>query len=85
MPDTNALGNDPLAIELGNLIEKSRALKGWNQKSLADGLDVSQAAVSKWECGDRYPKIGHLRKLANVFQWDDETFLKYALRDQAAA
>lgn len=85
MPDIAKLGANPLAVELGHKIETDRKAKGFTQKDLADGLNLTQAAVCRWESGDNYPTIGNLKRLARVFAWDDDTFLRFALRDEDAA
>lgn len=82
---TNPLGNDPLAIELGKRIAADREAKGWTQADLAKGFDLSQGAICKWEAGSNWPKLHNLKRLANTFGWDEDTFLRYALRDKEAA
>ena len=81
----NALGNDPLAIELGQRIEKDRIRKGWTQAELAKGLNLSQGAVCKWEAGTNFPTLSNLRRLALLFAWEEPTFLRYALRREDGA
>lgn len=81
----NALGNDPLAIELGRRIEADRLRKNWSQTDLAQGMDLSQGAVCKWEAGRNFPTVRNLRRLARLFGWDDATFHRYALREEDAA
>ena len=38
-------------VKTGALIRKLRVGKGLTQKQLADMINVSDKAVSKWECG----------------------------------
>lgn len=85
MADISNLGANALAVELGRKIEADRKAKGYTQKDLAAGLELTQAAVCRWESGDNYPTIGNLRRLANVFGWDQDTFLRFALREETAA
>ena len=49
-----------------NLI-KLRKGKGWSQEDLADKLDISRQAVSKWEVGTSKPDIDNLMKLSKLF------------------
>ena len=49
-----------------NLI-KLRKGKGWSQEDLADKLDISRQAVSKWEVGTSTPDIDNLMKLSKLF------------------
>lgn len=48
----------------GNLIKKLRTDKGMTQQQLADRLNVTTAAVSKWERGKGFPDVSLLEKLA---------------------
>lgn len=50
----------------GELILNARKNKGYTQKELADKLNVSDRAVSKWERGLNYPDITLLSPLADV-------------------
>lgn len=85
MADISKLGTNRLAVELGKKIETDRKSKGFTQKDLAEGLDITPAAVCRWESGDNYPTIPNLKRLANVFGWDQGTFLRFALREEQAA
>lgn len=38
-------------VKIGNFIASLRKEKSMTQQQLADALDVSNKAVSKWECG----------------------------------
>ena len=49
-----------------NLI-KLRKGKEWSQEDLADKLDISRQAVSKWEVGTSKPDIDNLMKLSKLF------------------
>lgn len=37
--------------KIGKYIARLRKDKGWTQQQLAEQLDVTPQAVSKWECG----------------------------------
>jgi transcriptional regulator with XRE-family HTH domain len=53
-----------------NFNEKLQALrkeKGLTQEELAEKLDVSRQAVSKWEAGQAMPEIDNLIGLANIY------------------
>lgn len=52
-------------IKTGNLIKERRTEKGLTQKELAEKLNVSTAAVSKWENGKGFPDISILESLSN--------------------
>lgn len=49
-----------------NLI-KLRKGKGWSQEDLADKLNISRQAVSKWEVGSSKPDIDNIIKLSKLF------------------
>lgn len=48
-------------------LQKLRKDKGLSQEQLAELLDVSRQAVSKWESGQTYPEIDKLIKLSDLF------------------
>lgn len=53
---------------LGKNIAELRKSKGWTQAMLAEKLNISDKAVSKWESGFGYPEITLLTKLAEIFE-----------------
>ena len=55
-------------IRTGNLIKELRTEKGLTQKELAEKLNVSTAAVSKWENGKGFPDISILEKLSSELE-----------------
>lgn len=59
----------------GALIRRLRINSGLTQKQLAECINVSDKAVSKWECGNGCPDISVLSELAEVFKTDIQTLL----------
>ena len=55
-------------IKTGNLIKELRTEKDLTQKELAEKLNVSTAAVSKWENGKGFPDISILEKLSSELE-----------------
>ena len=53
--------------KFGNFLCSLREAKGMTQLELADMLDVTTAAVSKWENGESKPKLETLFKLGEIF------------------
>lgn len=53
--------------KIGAYISKLRKDRDWTQLELADQLNVSHQAVSKWERGDSLPDIGTLPQVAGLF------------------
>ena len=54
-----------------NLSEKIMMLRkkeGWSQEELANHLQISRQAVSKWERGETLPDVGILLDLAKVLE-----------------
>ncbi|EGC04219.1 helix-turn-helix domain-containing protein [Ruminococcus albus] len=62
-------------VKTGALIRKLRVGKGLTQKQLADMINVSDKAVSKWECGGGCPDISLLSALAEIFDTDIQVLL----------
>lgn len=52
-------------MEFGENLKIAREKKGITQQSLADELYVTRQAVSKWECGSRYPDLLTTKCIAN--------------------
>lgn len=52
---------------IGAYISRLRKDQDWTQLELADQLNVSHQAVSKWERGDSLPDIGTLPQVAGLF------------------
>ena len=62
-------------IKTGALIRELRIKNGLTQKQLAERLNVSDKAVSKWECANGCPDISMLTELADIFGTDVHTLL----------
>lgn len=54
-------------MEIGSNLKKLRSEKGLSQKELADALNVSPQAVSRWENDEVEPDISTLNKLSEIF------------------
>lgn len=59
----------------GEIIRFFRTKSNLTQNQLAERINVSNKAVSKWECGNGCPDISLLTKLAEIFGTDVETLL----------
>lgn len=53
--------------DIGKNIRAIRTGIGMSQTDLADAMDTSRNAVSRWESGERVMKLDSLLKLAEVF------------------
>jgi len=70
---------------LADKIVKLRKEKGWSQEELAEKMDVSRQAVSKWESGQAYPDIEKILSLAKLFEVSTDYLLKDELGDTERA
>ena len=52
--------------KFGTFISTLRKEKGWTQRDLAEHLDVTDKAVSKWERGLGFPDIKTIEPLADA-------------------
>lgn len=55
-------------IEFGEKLKHLREEKGMTQQTLADLLYVTRQAVSRWECGARYPDLMTAKRIAEVLE-----------------
>lgn len=69
------------SIKVGNFIMEKRKSLGMTQQQLADKLNVSFQAISKWENGTTYPNIEILRDLAIVLGVSVDEILAGSERD----
>ena len=62
-------------IKTGRIIRQLRTQRGLTQKQLAERINVSDKAVSKWECGKGCPDVSLLTALADAFGTDVQVLL----------
>lgn len=55
-------------IEFGEKIKQLREEKGMTQQTMANHLYVTRQAVSRWECGARYPDLLTAKKIAGILE-----------------
>jgi len=53
-------------MTIGERIKQARKAKGLKQKKLAEILEVNYTTISRWEKGEREPRIGDVQKLADA-------------------
>lgn len=63
---------------LGNVLKDNRIRCNMPQEFVAEQLDVSRQAVSKWENGTSYPSTSNLLALAKLYDIPAEELLKEA-------
>lgn len=78
-------------MKLNEKIIYCRRKAGLSQENLAELLNVSRQAVSKWETGDALPEVNKLSRLAQIFgvttDWllsedEEEEFNEEPIREQ---
>lgn len=62
------MNDEQLKIQLGANIASYRKRFGWTQVGLAEKLNYSDKAVSKWERGESVPDVLTLTQLAELYQ-----------------
>lgn len=68
---------------LADKIIEERKRMGWSQEELAEKLEVSRQAVSKWEGAQSIPDINRIIQMAEIFGVTTDYLLKDdALRDE---
>ena len=66
-----------MELNIGANIKRLRLAKGLTQEQLAKLLNVSAAAISKWEAKNIYPDITMLYPLAEIFSVSIDELLGY--------
>lgn len=66
---------------LSEKITMLRKRNGWSQEELADKLDVSRQAVSKWESTATIPDLDKILKMSNIFGVTTDYLLKDDIED----
>ena len=56
--------------KIGDIIKKKRKEKGLTQKELAEKLEITDRAISKWERGINCPDISLLKDLCKILETD---------------
>ena len=62
-------------MNIGTVIKKLRQERGMVQEQVAEYLNVSTQAVSRWETGSALPDITQVPALANLFNCSADILL----------
>lgn len=62
-------------LSVGNVIKSNRIANNMTQKDLAEKINVSDKAVSKWERGKCYPDISLFEKLSQELNVPIDSFM----------
>ena len=66
-----------LRVKLNQCVRALRRERGMTQEQLAEAMNVSSAAVSKWESGQSVPDIATLTALADYFEVSLDALVGY--------
>ena len=61
---------------LSDRILELRRQRGWSQEELAERMEVSRQAVSKWESGQTAPELDKILELSRIFEVTTDYLLK---------
>lgn len=73
---TNESPTDSLLVDLGNSIKQKRKTIGLSQKDLAHATKISQANLSRIECGLSNISINQLRRIADALHVKIKVYLE---------
>ena len=61
--------------KIGDIVREMRLAKKMTQKQLAEQMEISDKAISKWECGQGNPDVSLVLKLSNILQINPQDLL----------
>jgi len=64
-----------LKVSLGERIQQLRKARGLSQEQLADSLNISRQAISKWETDQSSPEIENILALSSMFSVSTDELL----------
>lgn len=71
-----------MKIKIGKKIATLRNQNNMTQEQLAKCLNISNAAVSKWESGSSYPDIETIPLLAKIFKVSIDSLFEFDLENE---
>ena len=71
-----------LRRSLGEVLKEHRTRCGMTQEFVAESMDVSRQAVSKWENGTADPSTSNLLKLAKLYEITPEELIRSVQTEQ---
>ena len=69
-------------INFAKNIKYFRSLNKISQEELADMMNISRQAISKWELGKSEPEIDHLCELSHIFNIEADVLLGNYMRNR---
>ena len=74
--ETNEIGNVSEKAALGEVLKQCRTEKNMTHECVAQSLNVSRQAVSKWEKGTSEPSTSNLMALCKLYEVSVDDILK---------
>ena len=74
--------NEVFFMILADKISRLRKRNGWSQEELAERMDVSRQAVSKWESAQTVPDLEKILQLSALFGVTTDYLLKDEIEDE---
>ena len=71
-------------MSFGENLTNLRRQKGWSQDDLANNLDLSRQAISKWENETSKPDIDNIKKISKIFSIKIDELINNELPDDKA-
>lgn len=71
-------------MDFGEKLFKLRKENGYSQETLAEKLNTSRQAISKWENDQGYPETEKLLMIGNIFEVSMDYLLKDSVRNNEA-
>ncbi|MBQ1293875.1 MAG: helix-turn-helix transcriptional regulator [Clostridiales bacterium] len=65
---------DKIVRDFGEFIREKRIARGLSQSEMAKLLDISQAAYSRYESGNRDPGLNMVRKISKILKFKPGEF-----------
>lgn len=72
-------------MTIGEKIQKLRKEKGLSQEQLANQLEVSRQAISKWELGESIPDINKVALISEYFHVTTDYLIKDHISEQESS
>jgi transcriptional regulator with XRE-family HTH domain len=63
-------------MDLSTKIQQLRKQKNFSQEQLAEALNISRQAISKWEAGQSVPELDNIIQLSELFHVSTDDLLK---------
>lgn len=73
--------NDLTAKKIGSRLRQIREGRGLTQKEVADEAQITEVSLSRYENGERVPKITVFFKICNVLWVSMDSVIEYCMKN----